>query len=311
LLAELVLRTSKLRTLDLETCELGDEGVSRLIDAICGKPAALRHLYLNANGIGQKSCASLGKYLADPTCTLESLFLSTNPIGDAGISALAPGLAKNISIKRIALASTGLTSKGVCELATALSGGDHTLVALNLSASLTTLAHGQKFNYLDDTCIDALKSLITSPSMRWLDLGRTVLSATGLQDIRSAVGRSELVCFNAHRVKIAGVNTDGPTNFYDTEMVPKSCSLEVRTQVSKNQAKYFPQFDNYNEFLNSDECRYLRNTSDVRQIDSMYRTRARRFHDTEDAVWKDGDPVWKLILEDAKKWEDNSIEVVG
>ena len=307
MLAELVLHTGKLRTLDLETCELGDEGASRFIDAISGKPAALRHLYLNANGIGPKTCVSLGKYLADPTCALESLFLSTNPIGDAGIASLAPGLARNGSIKRITFASAGLTSKGVSELAAALSNGDKRLVSLDLAVSLTTLVHSQKFNYLDDTCIDALKPLIMSPSLRWLDLGRTVFSAAGLQDVRSCVGRSELVYFNAGRVKITGINMDGPTKFYDIESVPRTCSLEARNQLVKNQAKYFPQFDNYDDFVNSEECRYLRNTSDVRQIDSMYRNRAKRLRITEDAVWAEGDPVWKLILDDAKKWDDAPI----
>jgi len=99
LLANLVLQTPNLRTLDLETTELGDEGTLQFIDSITGHPAALRNLYLNANGIGEGACASLGKYLADPNCALESLFLSTNPIGDAGMLLLVPGLAKNKTLK--------------------------------------------------------------------------------------------------------------------------------------------------------------------------------------------------------------------
>jgi hypothetical protein len=71
--------------LDLETTELSDEGTGRFIDAICGKPSSLQNLYLNANGIGQRACASLSKYIASPECVLQSLFLSTNPIGDAGV----------------------------------------------------------------------------------------------------------------------------------------------------------------------------------------------------------------------------------
>jgi len=286
---------------------MGDEGTSRFIDYICGKPATLRHLYLNANGIGEKACTSLGKYLADPTCALESLFLSTNPIGDAGISALVPGLAENRSIKRITFASAGLTSKGVSELATVLSERDHPLQTLDLSASPTTKAHGQRYNYLDDTCIDALKSLIVSPNLRWLDLGRTVFSAAGLKDIRDVAGRSELVYLGVRRVKIAGLSRDGPTKFYDTENVPKTCSLAVRTQLSKNQAKYFPQFDSYDDFLNSEEFHFLRNTSDIRQIDSMYRTRARRLNIKEDSEWEKDDPFWKSIIDDAKIWEEGSV----
>ena len=124
LLAELVLRTPNLCTLDLQTTELGDKGTRPFIDLITGQPAALRHLYLNANGIGQKACASLGKYLAHINCGLQSLFLSTNPIGDAGMLELVPGVAKNKTLKRLTYASAGLTSKGLSYLASAVSDRD-------------------------------------------------------------------------------------------------------------------------------------------------------------------------------------------
>ncbi|KAH8593487.1 hypothetical protein B0O99DRAFT_627319 [Bisporella sp. PMI_857] len=305
LLAELVLNTCNLRTLDLETTELGDEGSCKFIDLICGHQSSLRHLYLNANGIGQKACASLGRYLSDPNCALESLFLSTNPIGDAGMLLLAPGLAKNKTLKRFTAASAGLTSKGVISLATALSETDHPLHTLDLSASQTTKAHGQKFNYLDDSCIAALKSLISSPNMRSLELGRTVFTEKGFQDVRSTVGNSELVHFVMHRVEISGVNTTNTTSteLYETVAAPKSCSIEVRNQLVKNQAKYYPHIKEYDDFLNSEELRFLRNTSDVRQIDSMYRTRDKRLGLPMDSVWEPDDPTWKLIVEDAERWQ--------
>jgi Ran GTPase-activating protein (RanGAP) involved in mRNA processing and transport len=55
LLAELVIRTPNLRTLDLETTQLGDRGIKQFIELITGRTvvtAPLRHIYLNANGIG-------------------------------------------------------------------------------------------------------------------------------------------------------------------------------------------------------------------------------------------------------------------
>jgi len=253
LLAELILRTTHLRTLDLETTELGDEGTRHFIDSICGQPSALPHLYLNANGIGKGACASLAKYLADPHCALESLFLSTNPLGDAGMFLLASGLAKNKTLKRLMCASTGLTSKGVSYLAKGISEGSHPLEALDLGASQTTKAHGQKFNYLDDTCIEALESLIMSPSLRWLDLGRTALTAGGIQEIKTAAARSELVFLSVHRVKMPDVNTANheKTEIYDGIPVPRSCSLEVLNRLAKNQAKYYPHIKDYDEFLSS------------------------------------------------------------
>ncbi|KAF9343337.1 hypothetical protein BGX26_005896 [Mortierella sp. AD094] len=302
LLAELVLQTKHLRTLDLETTELGDEGTQRFIDDICGHTTSLRHLYLNANGIGQSACASLAKYLADPYCGLESLFMSTNPIGDAGMHLLAPGVAKNKTLKRLMCASAGLTSRGVHYLASSLSHEDHPLISLDLGASQTTKAHAQKFNYFDDTCLDDLKTLIMLPHLRWLDLGHTALSAEGLQEIRSAATRSDLVFLNVHQVQSTDTNslTDGNSEENDRVPVSRSCSLEVRNRMAKNQAKYYRHIKDYNEFLRSEDFRYLRNTSDVRKIDSMYRTRDKRLGLPMDLAWEEGDPTWKLIVEDAE-----------
>ena len=296
LLATLVLQTPNLRTLDLETTELGDEGVRQFIESITGHASALRNLYLNANGIGERACASLGRYLADPNCALESLFLSTNPIGDAGMLLLAPGLAKNKTLKRFMCASSGITSKGLSYLASAITA-DHQLQTLDIGASQTTKAHAQKFNYFDDSSVDALKSLIMTPSLRWLTVGGTIMSVRGVEEIRAAVGRSELVFFHMHAHRThSGVPA------------PKSCSLEIRQQLAKNQAKYFPQYKSYNEFLDSDDCRFLRNTSDVRKIDSMYRTQDKRLGLPMDAAWEKGDPTWKLIVEDAKIAELEALE---
>ena len=90
---------------------------------------------------------------------------------------------------------------------------------------------------------------------------------------------------------------------HDGVLAPKSCSLELRKQLAKNQAKYFPQYNDYDEFLKSDDFRFLRNTSDVRKIDSMYRTQDKRLGLPMDTAWEDGDPTWKLIIEDAKMTE--------
>lgn len=305
LLAELVLQTPNLRTLDLETTELGDDGTSKFIDSITGNPSAIRNLYLNANGIGQSACASLGNYLANPSCTLESLFLSTNPIGDDGMLLLAPGLARNKTLKRLTCASSGLTGKGLSYLASAIAEAGHALHTLDIGASQTTKAHAQKFNYFDDASVAALKSLVITPSIRWLNVGRTVMTEAGFEGVRSAIARSELVFLDMHRVHIADLkNTgSGKTQVYDGVPAPKSCSIEVRKQLAKNQAKYFPQYKDYDEFLNSEDFRFLRNTSDVRKIDSMYRNQDKRLGLPMDAAWEEGDPTWKLIVEDAKMAE--------
>jgi Ran GTPase-activating protein (RanGAP) involved in mRNA processing and transport len=300
LLSELVLQTENLRTLDLETTELGDAGTCKFIDGICDKKSSLKHLYLNANGIGRNGCASLGNYLADPNCILESLFISTNPLGDAGLKLLGPGFKSNKTLKRIMLGSTGLTSGGVIELANALVDSNAPIQTVELGPSQTTKAHSQRFNYIDDNCVEALKRLISKPTMRYLGLGRTVFSIAGLQEIRTAVIKSELLHLELYCVEISRIRTGHNINgVYEGEFVPKSSSLEVQKALERNLVKYYPKYESYNEFLYSEDFRFIRNTSDVRKIDSMYRTMNKRQGFTEDPNWEEGDLTWKLISDDA------------
>ena len=116
------------------------------------------------------------------------------------------------------------------------------------------------------------------------------MSNSGVEEIRAALSRSELVYFNMHQHRTQ-----------EDATVAKSCPLALRKQLAKNQARYFPQYKDYNEFLTSDDLRFLRNTSDVRKIDSMYRTQDKRLGLPMDAAWEAGDPTWKLIVEDANQ----------
>jgi hypothetical protein len=307
LLSDLVLQTKNLRTLDLETTELGDAGTCNFIDGICGKSSSLQHIYLNANGIGKNGCASLGKYLADPSCILESLFVSTNPLGDAGMKLLVPGVRSSKTLKRIMLGSTGLTSEGVIKLADALVDSDAPIHAVELGPSQTTKAHAQKFNYLDDSCVEALRRLILKSSMRFLGLGRTVFSIAGLQEIRAAVTKSKLLHFEMHCVEVTGIRTGNDLNgVYEGETIIKSSSLEVQNALERNRVKYYPKYESYNDFIHGEDFRFIRNTSDVRKIDSMYRTMNKRQGFTEESNWEEGDPTWKLISDDALLAERDS-----
>lgn len=203
---------------------------------------------------------------------------------------LAPGITQSKTLKRFMCASSGLTSQGLSCLASALAGGVLQLHTIDIGTSQTTKPHAMKFNYFDDNGIEALKALIMIPSLRWLNIGGTVMTDSTVYEIKSAVARSELVFFNMHRV-------------HDSTPTIKSCSLEVRQRLAAKQAKCFPASKDYKEFLKSDDLRFLRNTEDVREIDSMYRTQDKRLGLPMDTAWEEGDPTWKLIVEDAQNAE--------
>jgi len=137
-----------------------------------------------------------------------------------------------------------------------------------------------------------------------LNLGRTCLSEEGIQAIKAAAASSELVYLEVYRVELSTerTNEDATAEYVGTRAV-KSCSLDLRRAMERNQAKYYPHVGSYDEFLRSEEIRFLRNTEDVRKIDSHYRTLDKRLGLPMDTPWAEGDPTWKLITDDAKTIE--------
>lgn len=105
----LVEHSPVLRTLDLDQTELGDDGVAQLFRLLAKleKPIALRHIYLNAVGIGARACQAISDYLCSPHCGLESLYMSSNPVGQS-VTLLGPGIKSNRTIQRLSLQSCGL-----------------------------------------------------------------------------------------------------------------------------------------------------------------------------------------------------------
>ncbi|KAJ7785075.1 hypothetical protein DFH07DRAFT_3204 [Mycena maculata] len=281
-LVRLVTQTPNLRTLDVENTELGDAGVARLMDALTGKDIPLRHIYLNANGIGAHAAVRIAAYLAHPACKLESLYLASNPIGDAGALPLADALKSNRSLLRLSMASTGLTSNGAAALCTALAGHPR-IMSLDLAASLTTRVHGQRFNHIADPALPALTALLSNPALRHLDLGRTSLSPGGLDVLKDAVASSSLCDFHAWR-KLG------------REEAP-ACPLATRRALEANVLKFYPRETSYDSFVNGMGGRLLYSPPDVRLIDSVYRTRDKRERGVKEVeqVWREGDAVWALV----------------
>lgn len=138
-ISRLITYTPHLRTLDLDQTELGDAGVTDLFDRLArdGKPVSLRHIYLNATGIGKIGAKALARYLASSHCELEALYMSNNPLGNAGVAALAAGLKSNKSLTRLTLASVGMSDHGIIAICDALAQHPK-LIALDIGQSYST-----------------------------------------------------------------------------------------------------------------------------------------------------------------------------
>ncbi|KAJ7112968.1 hypothetical protein C8R44DRAFT_882009 [Mycena epipterygia] len=279
-IVRLITQTPNLRTLDLENTELGDEVVARMMVAITGKNVPLRNLYLNCNGLGQKAAVGIAGYLAHPACKLKSLYVGSNPIGDAGALPLADALRSNQSLLRLSMCSTGLTSKGISALCTALSTHPR-IMSVDFASAKTTRLFAQRYNHIDDCAIPHITSLMQNPTIRHVGLGPTALSAAGLETLEAAVSGSTLCEFHAFRRREPGI-------------APRSL-LATRRALEANVKKFYPTEQSFEDFSEGLGARFLYSPADVRLIDSVYRTRDNGSLKPATQFWNDGDPVWELV----------------
>ncbi len=287
-LRRLIVQTKNLTTLDLDQTELADEGVVAMLSDLPGD-ISLRHLYLNGNGISSSGCAAISSYLSNPRCGLESLFLSVNPIGCTGCTVLAPALAKNKSLKRLSISSGGITSPGAIKLFEALKAHP-TLQGLHLGQNYATIDLGQRFNWLDDEMVEACEDFLrNAKALRYLNLGLMAVSYPVLARLAAAAASSTTLCYY-----------DATSIFLQSRVVEPRTRKILAVTLRENVKRLYDGLD-YNAFLQG-ELRFLRNTREVRYIDSLYRNRdmqkARRGEMVLDKWWEKGSDaeVLKLVM---------------
>ncbi|KAH7116163.1 hypothetical protein B0J11DRAFT_539378 [Dendryphion nanum] len=268
----LITETPNLRTLDLDQTKLGDVGVAHIFSELAkhDKPLALRHIYMNADGIGFKGATAIKNYLASPHCTLQSLYISNNPLGSAGVEALAAGLIKNKSLHRLTLASVGLTDDGASTLCSALCSHP-SLTTLDLGQSYATPDLGSRYNWITDRSVSAIHDLILScPTLTFLNLSYTSLSPAGLNEILRAIIQSPTLQYYFART----VYPQGKSAIEVAEgQKYVGLAKQGQSRLAENVKKVYGAECDYEKFL-ADEKRWLVNDKqDVRKIDSVYRNR--------------------------------------
>lgn len=274
-LASLILQSEYLDTLDLDQTELGDAGVSALFSALSealasGKQIKLRHIYLNAVGLGSSACVQLGRFLGSEKCQLQSLFIANNPIGDRGALALADGLARNTSLVRLMADSTGLTATGASAILAALTG-HQSLIALSLGQSFATADLGGRYNYIDDAGCLPLIALLQSPSssLRYLVIDGLTMSHAHMNQVYVAVMASQtLFWLDATSI----TPTVGSNEVVRARMATKKLLPLLRSHLQANVKRVYDGMD-YRTF-EAEEKRWLASPREpVRRIDSVYRNR--------------------------------------
>ena len=281
----LVTQTPNLRTLDLDQTELGDTGVAELFNLLTkhNSPIALRHIYLNATGIGKHACQQIAHYIGSSHCLLQSIYMSNNPIGSS-VTALATGLRKNTSLKRLSIQSCGLVE--VSCLFDALTSHE-TLEMLDIGQSYATEDLGMRYNWLSGSCAVSIVNLImASPSLRYLNLAYVPLSQLALNSILSAVSQSStLLWFQAKPLTRGGRDAAAVHTGQEAARLHKLVRERLHANVKAEcNGMSYEQFE-------AEHKRFLVSPRDVRFIDSVYRNRdagaARRGLKRLDKWWKE------------------------
>ncbi|KAF2829002.1 leucine rich repeat protein [Ophiobolus disseminans] len=285
---QLVTQTDNLRTLDLDQTELGDAGVTELFNklAVHDRPIALRHIYLNAVGVGEKAAGAIAKYLASPLCELAALYASNNPLGDAGVAALAHGLKVNTSLTRLTLASVGVNDAGIIALCNALEKHP-SLVTLDIGQSYSTEDLEARYNWVTDHSASSLHSFVaSSQKLAYLNLSQCAMTNIGLSTLLEAVSNSPTLLFY-RAIKIWPQGRD-PVAIHAGQQHAKLAE-QAHANVLKNIQRTYGDNFTHEKFLTEHKRWLVNDKTDVRKIDSVYRNRdaglARRGLKTLDKWW--------------------------
>lgn len=280
-LAKVILGCPRLRVLDLDQCEIGDDGVTELFHILRGKKNALETIYLNGNGVSRKACLAIGIFLCAPYGNLKNLYLSGNPIGDYGADALSTCFPWSRFLERVSLTSCGINSEGAIKIAKALTGHP-TIISLDLGQSIATEDLGFKYNWIEDKAMDSFGNLVTkTKKFRYLNLGTTAITSEGINTIRNYVRCSRsLFSFTAKSCYVRSP---------DSQAVRAQLEQNVQRKLNITMAEF-----------TAGPLRFLRSPEDVRHIDSVYRNRdaqaARRSEKILKKDWDSDDDTMEEVL---------------
>jgi hypothetical protein len=192
--------------------------------------------------------------------------MSNNPVGNEGVKALSTGLAQNSTIKRLTMQSVGLGDAGVGALVDALQGHP-TLRTLDVGTSYATEDLGQAYNVLTCESVPHITRLIKSSTiLEYLDLGAVVMDTTSLNVLLGTASHSPSLLFYS-------ATPTARQSHRDTDLEHTRLKAQLKARLTANvQAKHGSNVT-YDQW-HSDEKRWcISDKTDVRKIDSVYRTR--------------------------------------
>ncbi|KAB1272975.1 NACHT protein; LRR and PYD domains-containing protein 14 [Camelus dromedarius] len=204
-ISKALIRSQSLRSLNLSTNNLLDDGVMLLCEALmhpkcylerlslehCGLTAAgcedlslalisnerLTHLCLADNVLGDGGVKLISHALKHPQCTLQSLVLRRCHFSSLSSECLSASLLRNRSLTHLDLGSNCLRDDGVKLLCEVFRRPGCHLQALELMGCVLTSA----------CCLDLASAILNNPNLRSLDLGNNDLKDDGVKILFEAL----------------------------------------------------------------------------------------------------------------------------
>ncbi len=190
-LSRLLLVNDTIRLLDLHNTGLLDTGVEALLRPIVEqkRPIALRHLYLDANGISEIGAYWIARLITAHPYALESLYVTMNPIGNAGAHIILRAIIdacddNGCALRRLAMSSCNLSDSVVCKVAEAAKKAG--LKYLGLGYYKATHDIGERGNRFTSEGVTPLVELVNdSDDLRCLEIKFSCV-ADGVERLRNA-----------------------------------------------------------------------------------------------------------------------------
>lgn len=273
-IAELLKTNKFIKILDLHNCGIGlketaydainpyenhltTKGIEILFGALKTN-SILRHLYLDANALDEKSIPFIADYFRFKTHIKEkgltSVWIDMNKIGDDGIKMLCESLTDYPHIKRLCIGSTMISEVGMKAVSDAFQNHKN-LKVLDLSLYKSTADMGMIPNNISNEGYEYICELLEGQNnIRYLNISMNNIDNNHIEKIVSSLEKNNKVIYFFY--KQYGQN------------IEQNVIQKIDNILERNRTLYKEQtgFDATDEHM-----RFMKHSSKIKNIDSIYR----------------------------------------
>jgi Ran GTPase-activating protein (RanGAP) involved in mRNA processing and transport len=256
-ISEMLKVNKSIKILDLHNTGMLDEGCKYLFEGL-RENTTLRTLYIDANGItveGAKYIADYFDYLVTNNIKgVTSIWMCINRFGDEGIINITKSLKQYYYLERLSIASNRIEVNGCKEVLNNLV--DHkNLIVLDLGLYKSTSDLEELPNNIGDEGAEHVATFIeNNKSVKILDVVHNDISIIGLQKMADALDKNNNIsCLFFSQYGIS---------------IPKDIKTQIKTKLTNN---IYKEYNISTEEFMMTKHRFMKHTSDVQYIDSIYR----------------------------------------